>query len=105
MSPARIRGLRVERREQVEGLADGHPVGELALLELDADERPQSVAVPARVEAEDPDGAGVGRPETGDRLDGGCLAGAVRSEDAEDLALLDGEGDAVDRRAVAVVLR
>ena len=94
----------VERREQLEGLADGHPVGQLALLELDADEAAQALAVPAGIEAQDPDRAGVGRPQTGDRLDGGRLAGAVRSEDAEDLALLDGEGHAVDRRAVAISL-
>jgi len=73
-------------------------------MELDADEGAQALAIPMRIEAEDPDGAGVGRPETGDRLDGGGLAGAVRSEDAEDLALLNGEGHAVDRRAVAVSL-
>ena len=46
----------------------------------------------------------VRRPQAGDRFDGRRLAGAVRSEDAEDLALLDGERDIVDRRAVAVTL-
>ena len=46
----------------------------------------------------------VGRAEAGDRLDGRGLAGTVGSEDAEDLAFLDGERDAVDGRAVAVAL-
>ena len=95
---ARIGRVSVERGEQVERLADGDPVGQLALLELDADEGPQSVAVPPGIEPEHADRAGVGRPQTGDRLDGRGLAGAVRSEDAEDLALLDGERDAVDGR-------
>ena len=64
----------------------------------------QPVAVRARVEAEDADRAGVGRPQAGDRFDGGGLAGAVRAEDAEDLALLDGERHAVDGGAIAVAL-
>ena len=67
--------------------------------------RPQAVAVAAgdrspRTRMR----AGVRRPQTGDGLDGGRLAGAVRAEDAEDLALLDGERHAVDADAVAVAL-
>ena len=95
---ARVGRLLVERGEQLERLADGDPVGQLALLELDADEAPESLAVPPGIEPEDADRARVGRPETGDRLDGRGLAGAVRAEDAEDLALLDGERHAVDGR-------
>jgi len=38
-------------------------------------------------------------------FDGRGLAGTVRAEDAEDLALLDGERDAVDGRVLAIVLR
>ena len=74
----RIGRIRVERREQLEGLADGHAVGQLALLELDADERPETIAIPSGVEPEDADRAAVGRAQTGDRLDGRRLAGAVR---------------------------
>ena len=58
----------------------------------------------ARVEPEHADRARVRRPQPADGLDRGGLAGAVRAEDGEDLALLDREGHAVDRRVVAVAL-
>src|SRR3954469_463912 len=45
----------------------------------------------------DGDLAGGGRHEAGDHPHGGGLAGAVRAEEAEHLAALDGERDAVDR--------
>ena len=93
-----VRGIRVERREQLDGLGDGHPLGQLALLELDADDRSQLISILLWVEPEDADRAAVGLAQAGDRLDGRRLAGAVRPEDAEDLALLDGERDAVDGR-------
>ena len=45
---------------------------------------------------EDLDGAGGGREEAGEHLDGGGFAGAVGSEEAEELAGLDVEIDVVD---------
>src|SRR3954453_11402776 len=105
MSSPGATGSALERGEQRERLGDGQPVGELALLELDPDDRAEPAAVPDRVEAQDANGAGIGIPETGGRLDRGGLAGAVGAEDSEDLALLDGERDAVDHGAVAVALR
>jgi len=56
------------------------------------------------VESGDPYAAGVGDPQPLDALDGGGLAGPVRAEDPEDLALLDGEGDTVDDGPAAVGL-
>ena len=44
------------------------------------------------------------RPEALEDLDRGGLAGAVRAEQPEQLALLDGEGDAVEDRRRAVAL-
>ena len=41
--------------------------------------------------------AGVGLEQAGEDGDGGGLAGAVGAEQAEDLALFDGERDVVDR--------
>jgi ATP-binding cassette subfamily B protein len=55
------------------------------------------VAVVVRVQAEDPDRPGVPCAHALDALDGRGLPGPVRAEDAEDLALLDGEGDVVHR--------
>ena len=101
-SPSRGRG--VERGVEVDGLPDADLVGELALLELDADDAVELVAVALRVEPEHADRARVGRPQPADGLDGGGLAGAVGAEDGEDLARLDREGDAVDGRPVAVAL-
>ena len=49
-----------------------------------------------RVDAEDRDGAGVARAVALEHLDRRRLAGAVRAEQAEDLALLDLEVDPAD---------
>ena len=46
----------------------------------------------------------VRRPQPDDAFHRRGLAGAVRSEDPEDLAFLDGEGDVLDRHGVAVPL-
>ena len=52
----------------------------------------------------DSNGAGVGPAESGDALDRGGLARAVRTEDADDLALGDVEVDSVHRDGAAVAL-
>ena len=97
-----VRG--VEGRVQVDRLGDGQLVGQLALLELDADQLPGLGAVPVRVDAEDPDAAAVGAAQALGALDGGGLARAVRAEDAEDLALADAQAEVVDRDLLAVAL-
>ena len=98
-------GSVVERREQLEGLAHRHALGQLALLELDADERrgdghgrvadraPGTLIVPP---------SGVRRPAIDSTVV--VLPAPFGSEDAEDLAFLDGEGDAVNGGAVAIAL-
>ena len=70
---------------------DAHPLAERAL------------AAPG-VEAEHRDVAGVARAVALEDLDGRRLARAVRAEQAEDLALLDREGDPADGLLVAVGL-
>ena len=57
--------------------------------------------LPAYVGAEDLRVAGVDREQGGQHLEHGGLAGAVGSEDAEDLAAVDGQVDAVDGALVA----
>src|SRR5580704_788393 len=94
----------VEGRVQVDRLGDGDLVGQLALLELDADQLPCLGAVTVGVDAEHPDRAAVGMAQPLGALDGGGLARAVRAEDAEDLALLDAQAEVVDRDLLAVPL-
>ncbi len=79
-----------------------HRVG-AATLEHHADERRDGRPVASGIVAEDADVAGVGDAVALQRLDRGRLAGAVRAEQAEDLARLGAERDAVDgdRPAVA----
>ena len=100
----RVGWIGVERGEQPDGLGHRHPVGELALLELDSHEGPELVAVLDGIKPEDPDRSRVGSAQAGDRLDRRGLPCAVRPEDAEDLSLFDGEGNAVDGRLGAVAL-
>jgi len=83
-------------------LPTGH--GQLALLQLDADEPAKLIAIALRVPAEHDDLAVVGLAQSHDALDRGGLAGPVRAEDPEDLATLHGERDVLDRDVVAVSL-
>ena len=53
----------------------------------------------------DPDRAGVGPVDAGEQLQQRALAGAVAADDAEELALADLEGDAVERLQLAVLAR
>jgi hypothetical protein len=84
--------------------SDGELGLHLALLELGAEDLAGGPVLGDGVEAGHPDPARVGDAQALDALDGGGLAGAVRAEDAEDLALLDAEGDTVDDGSAAVGL-
>ena len=75
----------VERRVQIECLIDSQPLGQLAGLQLYADQPGQLTSIRDRVGTENPDRAPVRRAESGDAFDGGGLAGAVGAEDPEDL--------------------
>ena len=55
------------------------------------------LGLPGYGETSHPGVAAVGTEEAGEDGDGGRLAGPVGPQQAEDLALLDGEGDVVDR--------
>ena len=92
--------------EQAECLADLDAVGERRRLELSADQVAVTdlVGVGDRVEAEQRDRPGVAAAQALDRLDGGGLAGAVRSEQSEDLAVPDVEADVVQDVDVPVGL-
>ena len=87
--------VRVERGVQLEGLAHLQLLRQLGLLQLHADPLVQPVSVGPRVEPEDPDLPAITFAQALQALDRGGLARAVRAEDAEDLALIDVERDAV----------
>jgi len=72
------------------------------LLGHDAQQAARGGAFPHHVVAHDADMAGGGREETGDAADSGGFAGAVGSQETEDLAGLRGERDVVDGGDLAV---
>ncbi len=97
---ARARGEAVERGAEAEVLAAGQLEVEARLLEHHAESRAVAgVAAVGRlaVERQRP---GVRRDEAGQQAKGGRLAGAVRAEQAEDLAGRDVEAEAVERGAL-----
>ena len=69
---------------------------ELRLLELDADTLLQLIDIAKRVEAQHRDRTAVRFPDTLDALQRRGLAGAVRSDQAEDFAILNVERDLID---------
>ena len=78
-------------------LARGQERVERRLLERHADRVADVRPVAHDVVAGNPGGAGGGREERREHVDGGRLAGAVGAQEAVDLAGLDLEVDAVDR--------
>jgi len=73
-------------------------------LQLDPDQALDPRWVATDVDPGDDHPALVGVAQPLEDLHGGGLAGAVGSEDAEDLVLADVEGDAVDGHDLAVAL-
>ena len=88
----------------VNGLADGHARVEAGALEDDADALAQLSAAPAGVLAQHGHGPGAALAVALEDLDGGRLARAVRTEQAEDLAALDRKRDAAQRFDLVVAL-
>jgi hypothetical protein len=82
-----VRRVAVERAVFLEDLADTQLGRQHARLELDADDLVDLVLVGVRVQAEQPDRAGVRAPEPDGAFDGGGFPRPVRSQDAEDLTL------------------
>ena len=81
----------------VERLLDGQEPVEVQLLRRQADRQARLLVVVDRVVAEDPDRARGRLREPGRAVDQRRLAGAVRAEQAEELARLDLERDAAQR--------
>jgi len=93
---------RVEAAEQPHGLLHRELLGELRLLELDAEPLAQGALVAVPPLAEHLDHPLVGNREALADLDRGRLAGAVRAEQPEALARGDREIEPVDGDDVAV---
>ena len=84
--PRLLPGDSVEAALELEQLAPGLHRIEADLLERHADPAPHLGPVLDDVEAGDPRAAGGGRKQGAEHPHGGGLAGAVRAEEAEDLA-------------------
>ena len=95
---------RVVAAEEIERLARRDLVVETRGLQLHADHRADLVSVPVPVQSADRDLAGIGPGEPLDHLQRGCLSGAVRPEEAEDLARGNREVDARDGENVRKLL-
>ena len=88
---------RLERRLQPQVLAAGEQRVERGLLQRGADHLAHLRPLRRHVEAADARRAGGRRQQRRQHQHGGRLAGAVRAEEAVDLAVVDGELDPVDR--------
>ena len=94
----------VDVGEEAQVVEAGEPVVEAALAAEDvADAAADLLRLPCDVEAEDPRLAGGGQQERGEDLDRRRLAGAVRPEQAEELAGSDLEAEVDDRVDLADV--
>ena len=97
-------GDAVQGAERLQLLARGQPLEERRRLQLDADPRQQRGVPRPGGHAEHRHLPLVGLPQPLDDLQRGRLPRAVRAEDPEELALLDGERDAVHGADVPVAL-
>ena len=88
---------RGRQRRRSQRFANGEGALDAARLEHDPDSLPKRALTLPRVEAQHADLAAAARPVTLEDLDGGGLAGAVRSEQPEHLAPGDLEVDTGDR--------
>ena len=94
----------VEHGVELQVLIGREPVVERGVLEDHADRLPHAGRLGGDVVAGQL-GPAAGRPEQGrEHVDGRALAGAVRAEEAEDLALVDLEIDGIDGPEGAEVL-
>jgi hypothetical protein len=89
---------------EVQVLPAGEERIERRLLQRDADDAPDLVALGRDVEAADGRMPSARRQESDEHLDRGRLAGAVRAEEAVDLPGLDVQVDAVDGARSLLVL-
>jgi small GTP-binding protein len=96
--------LAIEAAKQLGELDDAELLGEACLLQLHAETAAQPLPVALPALAQDLERAAVGREQSLEELDGGGLAGAVRTQKPEALARFDGEIETVHRHQVAVAL-
>src|SRR5262245_61043595 len=94
----------VERRKQLQCLAYLEPFGQLRLLQLSSEDLAKLTAIPLRMKSEDADIALVRLAEADDAFDQCRLAGSIRTNDSQDLALWDLEADVVDGQVSSVAL-
>lgn len=73
-------------------------------LQADANTILELLALGAGIESEDRNFSPAAGPQAFENLDCGCLAGSVRTQQAEDFACVDFEIDALDGGEVAVIL-
>src|SRR6266550_6384066 len=99
-----IRDVVVDRPPKVHGFPDLDSLLEVRFLVLDADPLPKGVRVALRIEAEHGDRSLVGNAIALDALHRGRLAGAVRTNQSENLALENFERDVVNGDGAAVAL-
>ena len=97
-------GQAVQRGLEAQVLAPGQQRVERGLLERGADRLAHVGALADDVVARHARRARGGRQQRGEHQDGGRLAGAVRPEEAVDLAGLDAEVDPVHRAHAALEL-
>ena len=98
----RVRGVRGEEPQQLHGR--GLAVAADAVLQHDADPRPQVARLRERVLAEHADGALVGLPQALAALDRGGLACTVGAEHRGHLTVVGDEVEPVDDGTSAVAL-
>ena len=101
---ADVARLAVEALEEGERLVDGQLLGELGILELDAEQLAQLVLVRFPPAAEDLDAPRIRREKSLADLDGGRFSGAVRPKQSKALARQNLELEAVDGDDVVVRL-
>ena len=94
----------IEGRPEIDRFPDPDALLQLGFLELHADPALQAGRISLRVEAEDGDRAAVRSSHAFDALHGRGLAGAVGSNEAEDLALEDFQRDIFHGNRGTVVL-
>ncbi len=88
----------------VEQLARGEEGVEVQLLRHDADRGADAARVAVELDVPDPDAAGGLVDQPGHDVDQGRLAGAVGAEQAEQLAAVHGQADAVEGALAAPLL-
>src|SRR5208282_1182465 len=100
----RIGALAIEVRKQVDRFLHANLVGKGSRLQHRADRLFELLAAPLRIKPAHSRAATIRRPHSFQNFDRGRLAGAVRTKQAENLALFDGKAHSAQRLDCAVAL-